>query len=826
MLLDEAQDASGSACDECPGQSAAQAAQATDDMPTENEAETMSATTESQDDGEWTVEDDEEWQKDTQRDYYEALGLPHSGGKSISSSRVRAAYHHMVQKWHPDFQEAEAGNGPQRTRREVLRRFWLITEAYLVLKDPERRRIYDECGFACFKQSESCYEQPVFEQDAYQVYEDFFNGTDPEARDFMLMNGGAADSSESDDSMEEGDLAVGPERAEKRQAEASEPQLPPEVAKAVGVEATSSVEQEFRSMLNGVLSSMPCRDSGKGGEHEGCQHVEAKARSRMQRRSGARRAHDSSVCKAWKYWRGAKLRRRQPGGNRHLKARRGSAPVRQEDAPCQQDAPCLHELSACEADLLAEQGLDENPRDADPLRVVDRLARLLPTVGSGVEGQGVEQPTTLHQHHEAQEVHLEVHLHSGQASTGSPAAVGAAAATVAGFALAARSRKQRAGKAQTPRHFFGDVETKTPVAEEEVATSVTQHPEGSRIPEGTPVPHPMAIRKRPRRNRRLPAQRHMFSETRLTAANFILPIFVHEGTEDIPISSMPDVSRVGVDTGLLREVEEAVKLGVKSVVIFPKTPDELKTQTAEECFNPAGLAQRAIRNVKQAFPDVVVYTDVALDPYNSLGHDGIVRSDGVILNDETIAYLCKQAVSQAEAGADYVSPSDMMDGRVGAIRDALDEAGFTNVGIMAYSAKYASAFYGPFREALDSNPVIAEDWKVPKGKETYQQDPANYKEALLEAALDEEEGADILMVKPAMPYLDIIKGLHEQSNLPIAAYHVSGEYAMLKAAALNGWLDEKAVVLEALLSIRRAGATVILTYYAKQAARWLQEEDA
>ncbi|CAE7339934.1 HEMB, partial [Symbiodinium necroappetens] len=222
----------------------------------------------------------------------------------------------------------------------------------------------------------------------------------------------------------------------------------------------------------------------------------------------------------------------------------------------------------------------------------------------------------------------------------------------------------------------------------------------------------------------------------------------------------------------------------------------------------------------------VVYTDVALDPYNSLGHDGIVRSDGVILNDETIAYLCKQAVSQAEAGADYVSPSDMMDGRIGAIRDALDEAGFTNVGIMAYSAKYASAFYGPFREALDSNPVIAEDWQVPKGKETYQQDPANYKEALLEAALDEEEGADILMVKPAMPYLDIIKGLHEQSNLPIAAYHVSGEYAMLKAAALNGWLDEKAVVLEALLSIRRAGATVILTYYAKQAARWLQEEDA
>merc|ERR1719188_2884234 len=318
--------------------------------------------------------------------------------------------------------------------------------------------------------------------------------------------------------------------------------------------------------------------------------------------------------------------------------------------------------------------------------------------------------------------------------------------------------------------------------------------------------------------------REMFAETHLEPANFILPLFVHEGTDDIPISSMPGVSRVGVDTGLLREVKEARELGVKSVVIFPKTPDELKTPTAEECFNPDGLAQRAIRNVKREFPDVVVYTDVALDPYNSLGHDGIVRSDGVIINDETIAYLCKQAVSQAEAGADYVSPSDMMDGRVGAIRDALDAAGFTNVGIMAYSAKYASAFYGPFREALDSNPAVAEGWVVPDNKSTYQQDPANYKEALLEARLDEDEGADILMVKPGMPYLDVIKGLHEQSNLPIAAYHVSGEYAMLKAAALNGWLDEKAVVLEALLSIKRAGASVILTYYATQAAKWLQED--
>lgn len=341
------------------------------------------------------------------------------------------------------------------------------------------------------------------------------------------------------------------------------------------------------------------------------------------------------------------------------------------------------------------------------------------------------------------------------------------------------------------------------------------------VPEGTPVVKPLPIRKRPRRNRRSSVQRDMFAETVLTPANFIMPVFVHDGTEDIPISAMPGISRLGVDTGLLREVGEARELGVKSVVIFPKTPDDLKTGVGEEAFNPEGLAQRAIRNVKEKFPDVIVYTDVALDPYNSLGHDGIVRSDGVILNDETVHQLCKQAVSQAEAGADYVSPSDMMDGRVGAIRDALDAAGFTDVGIMAYSAKYNSAFYGPFREALDSAPVDAKEWVVPKDKAEYQQNAANFREALLEARLDEEEGADILMVKPGMPYLDIIKGLHDNIDLPIAAYHVSGEYAMLKAASQNGWLNERAAALEALLSIKRAGATVILTYYAKQAAKWL-----
>lgn len=404
---------------------------------------------------------------------------------------------------------------------------------------------------------------------------------------------------------------------------------------------------------------------------------------------------------------------------------------------------------------------------------------------------------------------------AGPTSVGRGAAVAFSAATVAAVAGAASRRRPQKG-----------VAGRTAMRQASTTSAAEVGAAARRVPPGTPNVEHLGIRKRPRRNRRSPAQRQMFSETKLLPSNFILPLFVHEGTDDIPISSMPGVSRLGVDNGLLRVVGEARELGVKSVVIFPKTPDDLKTPTAEECWNPEGLAQRAIRNVKRTYPDVVVYTDVALDPYNSLGHDGIVASDGVIMNDETIHHLCKQAVSQAEAGADYVSPSDMMDGRIGAIRDALDAAGFTEVGIMSYSAKYASAFYGPFREALDSKPRLpSDDWKIPSGKETYQQDPANYREALIEAALDEEEGADILMVKPGLPYLDVIKGLHEQSNLPIAAYHVSGEYAMLKAAAQNGWLDEKRAVLEALLSIKRAGATVILTYYAIDAARWLKEQE-
>jgi len=288
---------------------------------------------------------------------------------------------------------------------------------------------------------------------------------------------------------------------------------------------------------------------------------------------------------------------------------------------------------------------------------------------------------------------------------------------------------------------------------------------------------------------------------------------------------MPGVNRLGWKTGLLDYVAEARSYGVNSVVIFPKTPDHLKTQTGEEAFNPNGLAQRTISLLKDKYPDLEVYTDVALDPYNCDGHDGIVRDDGVILNDETVEFLCRQAVSQARAGADVVSPSDMMDGRVGAIRRALDAEGFSNVSIMSYTAKYASAYYGPFRDALASAPAAASSGRIiPPNKATYQQDPANYREALREARLDEAEGADIMMVKPGMPYLDVIRLLRDNTTLPVAAYHVSGEYAMIKAAAERGWLDEREAVLEAMTCFRRAGADIILTYCAVDAAKWLAGE--
>lgn len=319
---------------------------------------------------------------------------------------------------------------------------------------------------------------------------------------------------------------------------------------------------------------------------------------------------------------------------------------------------------------------------------------------------------------------------------------------------------------------------------------------------------------RPRRNRKNETIRAFARETVLSADHLIYPVFIFDGQGSQPIESMPGCSRLGHDA-LLKEAEGALSEGIRSLVLFPAVDDVLKSSQAQESHNPQGLVPQAIRALKKRFPELLIVTDVALDPYSSDGHDGIVK-DGRILNDESVEVLSKQALCQAEAGADIIAPSDMMDGRIGAIREVLDDAGFSEVSLLSYTAKYASAFYGPFRDALDSAPKFGD-------KKTYQMDPANAREALRELYLDEAEGADMVMVKPAGPYLDVIRRVREQTTLPVAAYQVSGEYAMLKAASLNGWLEEKRVVLESLLGIRRAGADVILTYYARQAARWLKE---
>jgi porphobilinogen synthase len=324
----------------------------------------------------------------------------------------------------------------------------------------------------------------------------------------------------------------------------------------------------------------------------------------------------------------------------------------------------------------------------------------------------------------------------------------------------------------------------------------------------------LRLPRRPRRNRKSPWVRAMARETHLGPEHFIYPLFIHDGRGEQDISSMPGCRRLHLD-GLMAEVAGAREDGVNAVVLFPAVDEALKSSRGQESHNPHGLVPRAIRRMKAEWPDLTVVTDVALDPYSSDGHDGVVGADGRILNDESVAVLTKQALCQAEAGADIISPSDMMDGRVGAIREALDEAGYTEVSILAYTAKYASAFYGPFRDALDSAPRFGD-------KKTYQMDPANVREALREVVADEAEGADMVMVKPAGPFLDVIRAVREITPLPVAAFQVSGEYAMLKAAAQNGWLNEKEVVLESLTGIRRAGADVILTYYARQAARWLR----
>ena len=322
---------------------------------------------------------------------------------------------------------------------------------------------------------------------------------------------------------------------------------------------------------------------------------------------------------------------------------------------------------------------------------------------------------------------------------------------------------------------------------------------------GLPLVH------RPRRLRRTEGLRRLVRETRLTVDDLIYPMFVMEGSgqrQEVP--SMPGCFRYSLDL-LLEELQEVVGLGLGSIALFPLIPDAQKDNAGTESYNPTGLIPQTVRAIKQAFPQLLVITDVALDPYSTMGHDGIVE-DGEILNDETVAVLVKQALAHAEAGADMVAPSDMMDGRIGAIRQALDAEGWINVGILAYSAKYASAYYGPFRDALESAPKFGD-------KKTYQMDPANTVEALKEVDLDIAEGVDIVMVKPALAYLDIIHRIKQHTHLPIAAYNVSGEYAMVKAAAAQGWIDEKAVMLETLTSIKRAGADVILTYFAKDAAR-------
>lgn len=320
----------------------------------------------------------------------------------------------------------------------------------------------------------------------------------------------------------------------------------------------------------------------------------------------------------------------------------------------------------------------------------------------------------------------------------------------------------------------------------------------------------MNLPVRPRRNRRSASIRALVRETTLAAADLIYPLFVQEGEEDTPIESMPGCTRWSLE-GLVREAGAAHALGVPAVVLFPKVPDSLKTRAAEQAWNPEGLVPRAVRALKAAHPALTVITDVALDPYNADGHDGLVSPDGHILNDETVEALCRQALCQARAGADIVAPSDMMDGRVAALRAALDAEGFSEVGILSYTAKYASAFYGPFRGALDSAPKSGD-------KKTYQMDPANAREAVREALLDSAEGADMLMVKPAGAYLDIIARLRAAVTLPIAAYQVSGEYLMIKSAAAAGWLDEEKIVMETLTAIKRAGADMILTYFAREVA--------
>ncbi|MCC2548860.1 porphobilinogen synthase [Hymenobacter sp. BT175] len=327
---------------------------------------------------------------------------------------------------------------------------------------------------------------------------------------------------------------------------------------------------------------------------------------------------------------------------------------------------------------------------------------------------------------------------------------------------------------------------------------------------------PILPTHRPRRNRKSEVIRDMVQETRLTTHDFIYPLFLIEGqNQNVPVLSMPGISRFSADL-LIDEIGRCVELGVKAFAPFPSINDNLKDRLARESANPEGLYLKTVSDIKRQFPDVVLMTDVAMDPYSSDGHDGVVDAEsGEILNDASLEVLGQMALAQARAGADIIGPSDMMDGRVAWIRDVLDQNAFSHVSIMSYTAKYASAFYGPFRDALDSAPKKGD-------KKSYQMNPANRREALRELALDEQEGADMVMVKPALSYLDVIHEVKNHTNLPVTAYNVSGEYAMVKAAAQNGWLDGEKTMMEVLTSIKRAGADAILTYFAKEAAAVLR----
>jgi porphobilinogen synthase len=325
-------------------------------------------------------------------------------------------------------------------------------------------------------------------------------------------------------------------------------------------------------------------------------------------------------------------------------------------------------------------------------------------------------------------------------------------------------------------------------------------------------------RTRMRRMRRDDFSRRLMRESTLSPDNLIYPMFVIEGRDRREaVASMPQIERVSIDQ-LVCEAEELAALGVPAVALFPVTPPEAKSEDGREAWNPEGLAQRAVRAVKNAVPQLGVITDVALDPFTTHGQDGIVDASGYVLNDVTVEALVKQALSHAEAGADIVAPSDMMDGRIGAVREGLEMAGHVNTRILAYSAKYSSGFYGPFRDAVGSAGNLGKG-----SKHSYQMDPANSDEALREVALDLQEGADMVMIKPGLPYLDIVRRVKDAFGAPTFVYQVSGEYAMLSAAIANGWLDERTVVLESLLSMRRAGADGILTYFAKRAAEWLRK---